>query len=1046
MSLRTVWVLMAAAAACVSLAVLARQDVREDKAASICQEIADRAPADPSRVIHRDSPLLDRWGYPVADAPIGQLGFVGGQHLWSNGGSSFPRGSFFGQLDGDPLRRPDWMDWATRFNVAEGALYTVCIDADNPPSPEVFELINDAIMTNPTGLRYDLDANWNAQGAPVHLTWSFVPDGLNINAGPTGDTAGPSTLFATLDAQFAAQGGRATWISRFQQVFDRWEELTGVSYTRVTAPGVDWDDGAAWFTGGGPQRGDIRISMRNITLGGVLAFNYFPTIGDMVIDSGVNWGSFSANTHRYLRNVIGHEHGHGLGLSHSCPQDNARLMQPAISSFPPFDGPRHDDVAGIQRGYGDPFENDNTAGTATHVGAVTPATPINLGAVPGISIPNTSILSIDANNEQDWFRFTAPGIYNAFVTVTPLGLTYDASIQDCQTFNGCCSGNFINSQEIADLAVSLYDSDGTTILATANSEPLGSPETINGVFLGAPGDYYVRVFESNFPQQTQFYTLSISVIEVDCNSNGLLDACDVDCNNPGCNLPGCGQSFDCNGNNLPDECETDCNENGLVDSCDIAAGTSLDCNNNLVPDECDLASGFSNDCNANGTPDECDAPDCNQNLIPDECEIAAGSAQDCNDNGIPDLCEPDCNLNNVPDDCDIAAGTSFDCNNNGLPDECDGDCNGNGLADTCDIAAGTSNDCNGNLIPDECETDCNTNGIADVCEIINLINLQPVSQTACAGADIEFSVGSSVPTATFQWRKGGIDLPGEEFDTLFLDDIVAGDAGSYTCRVNDGCIERISNIATLTVPAPATISTQPPASRTQCVGGTVSISVTAAGTAPFTYNWSRVDGMPINANTSGAALAITNLSAANAGQYRCLVSNACGSQLSNISTIHVTGPVITQDPGSLCVDTNGAAQFQATASASSTIFWQWFKEGDANALTDGGNISGAETDTLTISPVTPADAGHYYASPFTFEPPPLTFCVNESESAALSVGEFGDFDGDGDIDLADAHQFMVCFGLDAPLPAGCECADLDPLNSAIDLDDWIVFESLMTGP
>lgn len=53
-------------------------------------------------------------------------------------------------------------------------------------------------------------------------------------------------------------------------------------------------------------------------------------------------------------------------------------------------------------------------------------------------------------------------------------------------------------------------------------------------------------------------------------------------------------------------CDDDCNNNGVPDSQDLLAGTSLDCNANQVPDECDIASGASQDGNGNGTPDECE--------------------------------------------------------------------------------------------------------------------------------------------------------------------------------------------------------------------------------------------------------------------------------------------------------------------------------------------------------------------------------------------------------------------------------------------------------
>jgi len=54
----------------------------------------------------------------------------------------------------------------------------------------------------------------------------------------------------------------------------------------------------------------------------------------------------------------------------------------------------------------------------------------------------------------------------------------------------------------------------------------------------------------------------------DCNGNGILDQCDLNCASPcgGCNVPGCGRSSDCNSNGVPDECEADTGACCLSDS------------------------------------------------------------------------------------------------------------------------------------------------------------------------------------------------------------------------------------------------------------------------------------------------------------------------------------------------------------------------------------------------------------------------------------------------------------------------------------------------
>jgi hypothetical protein len=194
----------------------------------------------------------------------------------------------------------------------------------------------------------------------------------------------------------------------------------------------------------------------------------------------------------------------------------------------------------------------------------------------------------------------------------------------------------------------------------------------------------------------------------------------------------CDPDLDCNSNGVPDFCDVaqgtlDCNGNGQVDECEIASGSSPDCNNNGVPDFCDIAQGVL-DCNGNGELDECEiasgsVPDCNSNGIIDDCEYSA--AADCNGNGILDSCDllygvsEDCNLNAIPDECEL------DCDGNGIPDDCElitRDCNANGLIDICEIDAGTTPDCNQNGTPDSCEysaaTDCNANGILDPCDIL----------------------------------------------------------------------------------------------------------------------------------------------------------------------------------------------------------------------------------------------------------------------------------------------------------------------------------------
>lgn len=388
--------------------------------------------------------------------------------------------------------------------------------AKNTP-PDVVQHLEQMVLE--ANSRYQLNTRWSgAQGTPRALTWSFVPDGLNIPSG-NGEAAGPSVLFATMDAQFAALGGRATWISRIQSCFDRWQAVSGLTYTRVTFNGNDWDDGAAMFgsSGAAGLRGDCRISMKNIDGGSnVLAYNFFPSGGgDMVLDASENWASGTPGLQRFLRNVVSHEHGHGIGLLHVCPAIATKLMEPFLSTS--YDGVRHDDVRAAQRHYGDVSGSNNTSGTARVLGLLEAGSPISLGALPnplsGSSPTNTSTLSIDNNGELDWYQFTLAGQRDVTITVTPRGQNYASYAQDAN-----CNNNVFNTDSLimANLNFDIIGSDGVTVLATAAAQPTGGTETIVGFTIAAAGNYFVRVSEGDAPTQSQLYTLDLSAAAPAC--------------------------------------------------------------------------------------------------------------------------------------------------------------------------------------------------------------------------------------------------------------------------------------------------------------------------------------------------------------------------------------------------------------------------------------------------------------------------------------------------------------------------------------------------
>lgn len=83
-------------------------------------------------------------------------------------------------------------------------------------------------------------------------------------------------------------------------------------------------------------------------------------------------------------------------------------------------------------------------------------------------------------------------------------------------------------------------------------------------------------------------------------------------------------------------------------------------------------------------------------------------------------------------------------------------------------------------------------------------------------------------------------------------------------------------------PTAPTITTHP-VSQSVALGGSVTFSVTASGTAPFTYQW-RKNEQPISAATD-STLTLSNVQSADAGNYDVIVTNSVGSATSNAATL-----------------------------------------------------------------------------------------------------------------------------------------------------------------
>ena len=327
-----------------------------------------------------------------------------------------------------------------------------------------------------------------AQGDPTIIRWSVVPDGTPIS-GYNGEAAAPSNLRSWLAGIYGSNttstaAADQPWFSVLKSVFDRWSALTGVEYVYEAA-----DDGASLGSASNGiigRRGDVRISGHYIDgPSNILAYNFYPTVGDMVLDTGDTFFNNTANNSLRLRNTMAHEAGHGLGLDHVTPVNGTKLMEPTISLN--YDGPQADDILAVNRGYGDRLEKNggnNTAATATSLGTG--------------STFSFDTLSIDDDSDVDWFQFTVGAGSSVSVNLTPTGSTYTSGSAQ---FNALAQSN---------LAFAIYSGNGSTLLTTVNATAAGSAESLAGYNLPGSGTYYVKVTGSANAAQMYKLTGSIS--------------------------------------------------------------------------------------------------------------------------------------------------------------------------------------------------------------------------------------------------------------------------------------------------------------------------------------------------------------------------------------------------------------------------------------------------------------------------------------------------------------------------------------------------------
>lgn len=282
------------------------------------------------------------------------------------------------------------------------------------------------------------------------------------------------------------------------------------------------------------------------------------------------------------------------------------------------------------------------------------------------------------------------------------------------------------------------------------------------------------------------------------------------------------------------------------------------------------------------------------------------------------------------------------------------------------------------------------------------ITSHPQSSTIAPGQSVTLSVSASgTSPLTYQWYRASSSgsVPVGNASTLT---VAPSSTTTYFVYVSNACGTVASNAATVTVTScsPAAITSQP-TSRTITAGQSTTLSVTASGTSPFSYQWYRSDpggSVPVG---TGSSLTVAPSSTST---YFVYVYNACGTAVSNAATVTVnpacTPPSITSNPANRTIAAGQSTTLSVTAAGSGPFTYQWYRSSASGSVAIGTNASSvtvtpAQTTTYfvyvynacgqAVSNAVTVTVTQSCSGPPTISSHPQSTTINRGQSTTLTV-------------------------------------------------------------
>jgi parallel beta-helix repeat protein len=177
-----------------------------------------------------------------------------------------------------------------------------------------------------------------------------------------------------------------------------------------------------------------------------------------------------------------------------------------------------------------------------------------------------------------------------------------------------------------------------------------------------------------------------------------------------------------------------------------------------------------------------------------------------------------------------------------------------------------------------------------------LLLAQPTSQTVSAATDVTFTVvAAGTEPLAYQWRLNSNNLveagqfSGVTTASLSISNVQTTNEGSYDVVVSNSAGAVTSTPpAVLNVLVPPTFTKQPQSQRV-LLGSSLTLSVSASGAPPLTYQW-RLNGANIPGATN-ATYTIASVRLEDSGSYTVMVANEAGAVTSDVAEITIELPL-----------------------------------------------------------------------------------------------------------------------------------------------------------